>query len=165
MLACAIDDEAIAWGVREQQAAISDFLECFIAGAELGGFDLGRALAELRPPAIANFTRFVRTPTRDEARAFGDLEHSDDQGHHQTSPIAGPISRTDAVALCLVGSKRRERRLSYWPQASLRRLAQSDPIVAFGIGLFGRDQALNERARTLLRRAKRALGRRRVTRS
>jgi predicted HAD superfamily hydrolase len=164
VLACASDDEAIAWGVREQQAAVSDFLEFFVAGAELGGFDLGQALAELQKPAIANFTRFVRTPTFDEARAFGDLEHSDDQGHHQTSPIAGPISRADAVTLGLVGSKRLGRRISYWPQASLRRLAASDPIVAFGIGLLGRDRAVNERARELYRRARRALGRRRMTR-
>jgi hypothetical protein len=164
VLACAIDDGAVAWGVREQQAAVSDFLECFIAAAELGGFDLGQALAELREPAIANFTRFVRTPTLDEARAFGDLDHSDDQGHHQTSPIAGPISRADAVTLGLIGSKRRGRRISYWPQASLRRLAASDPIVALGIGLLGRDQAVNERARMLFRGARRALGRKKATR-
>jgi len=159
VLAAPVDDTAVEWGVREQQAAVADFLDCFLAGAELGRFDLEQALTELRDPALKNFARFVRAPTPQEARAFGDLEHSDDQGHHQATPIAGPISRIDAITLGLLGSKRSGRRISYWPQASLRRLAESDPLFALGIGLLGRDQAVNERARSLVRRARRAVRR------
>jgi hypothetical protein len=155
----AVDETAVNWGVREQQAAVSDFLDCFLAGAELGRFDLAKALTDLRDPALKNFTRFVRAPTLEQARTFGELEHSDDQGHHQASAIAGRISRLDAITLGLLGSKRSGRRISYWPQASLRRLAESDPLFALGIGLLGRDQAVNERARAVVRRAKQALRR------
>jgi len=159
VLAAPVDETAVKWGVREQQAAVLDFLDCFLAGAELGRFDLATALTDLRDPALKNFARFVRAPTLAEAGAFGDLEHSDDQGHHQATPVAGRISRTDAITLGLLGSKRPGRRISYWPQASLRRLAESDPLFALGIGLLGRDQAVNERARALVRRARRVLRR------
>src|SRR5262249_20265358 len=74
VLAAPVDETAVKWGVREQQAAVSDFLDCFVAGAELGRFDLATALTELRDPALKNFARLVRAPTLAEAGAFGDLE-------------------------------------------------------------------------------------------
>lgn len=158
VLAPTADEAAPERDVQEQQSAVADFLDGFLAGAELGGFDLGQALADLRQPAIDGFTRFVRTPTMDEARTFGDFRHSDDQGHHQASLIAGPISKADALALVLVGSKRLGSTISYWPQASLRRLSASHPVFAFGIGLLGRDRGLSERGRALLRRVRNAVG-------
>ncbi|MGE0118033.1 MAG: hypothetical protein AB7S71_02180 [Dongiaceae bacterium] len=161
VLGASADDAAFQRDVREQQAAVTDFLDCFLAGADLGGFDLARALADLRQPAIDGFTRFVRTPTMEEARVFGDFTHSDDQGHHQASLIGGPISKTEALVLVLLGSKRPGSTISYWPQASLRRLGASNPALACAIGLLGRDRALAERVRAFLRRARSALGGRR----
>ncbi len=149
------DEASLAWGVLQQQRAIVDYADALLSAARLGGMDLNQLLRHLKEPALHGFRSFVRKPTLEEATAFGDLTHSDDQAHQGRTPIAGPLTTGEYLMLTLLGRRVAARRISYWPQASIRRFAATNPVLGSVAAGLGHCRAAAGTVRGILRRGKR----------
>jgi predicted HAD superfamily hydrolase len=150
-------DVGAAPDIRELQDAVLDFTDNFIAASQLCDGDVAGAFAALKGPALSVFADFVRSPSGAEAEVFGDIEHADDQAHHGASRIAAPLGRSDLLWLAGMGAHRSGRRLSYWPEASLRRSQPPGGVQAIAINALARWRRIGDAGIALLRAKRRAL--------
>lgn len=120
-LASPDNPEAEAWGLRTQQNAIEAFALELALAARTAQIDLLRHIEFLARPLQDHVRRFVEQPTLREARVYGAFPSPVDDRHETHEELAQIIRWTPKDLLRR--ARRKTRRISYWPEASLTRSA------------------------------------------
>ena len=113
------DDEALAWGVRRQQAGIVSFCAHLVDGLDPTLVEPAALLAALRPAAEAALQLFTRRPSPEEAQAYGRVLHSSDQAHLDKLELAPVLRGIDFLHALL--DWRMRRRISKWAGGTIAR--------------------------------------------
>lgn len=121
VLASARNAEALSWGLAVQQEAVVAFCREAVGGLRLEQTDTTEHVPSLATAASEVVRLFVSRPTGSESAAFGSFAHSGDEQHQRSEAIADVIDFWPRALLKRLGPAYRNRRISYWPEASLVR--------------------------------------------
>lgn len=109
------------WGLIVQQEAVIAFAQemgDMLLLARLDPFNHVEALAQSARKVTEMFFEY---PLREEANAYGQFLHSEDEQHRQLEPLAGLMDFHPRNLLKFAKSGRSSRRISYWPEGSVAR--------------------------------------------
>jgi len=123
------------WGLAVQQAAVTRFAEDATAGLRLLGFDPLAQSPALARATLAAVRLFVEQPGRAEAEAYGRFRHAADEGHGVFEEMAGRIDLRPWKLARRLGPAYRDRRISFWPEASVSRTL-SGPFRPLALSLL-----------------------------
>jgi HAD superfamily hydrolase (TIGR01549 family) len=117
------NDLALQWGLRAQQEAVAAFSSELTNAIVSSGVDVKQWAELMGAASRKSLALFTRTPTTEEAEAFGKFRHAAHQTHARAVELAPRLSMSKR--LCAAILPRTIQYDGFWLEGSMRRCGQT----------------------------------------
>lgn len=129
------DQQALAWGLMQQQQAIALFVDELTTCLDPLDFSPDELEACLTAGAAKVFALLTGRPNLQEATTFGGFLHANDQTHSDSRELAPAFSPADLVRW-LTGLGPRSVTKSFWAEASIVRALRGAGKASIGLAIW-----------------------------